>query len=126
MIGNILLMIGSILIIGWGLFHLILTGRLVDYYKPIAEDKKRILAMEYVVEGFMLCFIGILVLLVTLSRDASSISLSVRIYRLSAIMVAVMAVWTAVTGGRTPIVLIKICPVMKALIAILFFLGSIL
>jgi hypothetical protein len=126
MTGYILLLSGSFIIIGWGIFHIVPTKRLVKFFGSISEEKKCIIIMEWVVEGFTLGFIGILVLLVTLLKDASSTPVSTVVYRASALMLVVMAAWTGVTGARTSIVPIKLCPVVKTLIAILFFLGSVL
>jgi hypothetical protein len=37
-----------------------------------------------------------------------------------------MATWTAFTGARTSVIWIKICPLVKTVVAILFILGSLL
>jgi hypothetical protein len=39
-------------------------------------------------------------------------------------MLIVMAILTGFTGARTSIVPIKICPFVKTVVAILFFLGT--
>lgn len=81
--------------------------------------------MEWVAEGLSLCFIGVLVLFVTLlSGDQNQVSFIV--YWASAMMLIIMAGLTAATGAKTSIVAIKICPIVKTSVAILFILGSIL
>lgn len=81
--------------------------------------------MEWVAEGLALCFIGLLVLLVTIWGEAEN-PVSAIVYRASALMLVIMAGWTLLTGARTSIVPIKICPIVKTTVAILFFLGTIL
>jgi hypothetical protein len=41
-------------------------------------------------------------------------------------MLVVMAVLTALTGARTKIIPIKICPFVKLAVAVMFVLGSVL
>ncbi len=81
--------------------------------------------MEWVAEGLTLCFIGALVLYVTLVAGPVN-PVSVIVYRASAIMLLVMAVWTGVTGARTSVIPIKICPIVKTAVAILYIWASIL
>jgi hypothetical protein len=65
------------------------------------------------------------VLFVTVLEDSQN-DVSLIVYRASAGMLIVMAIWTALTGARTPIIPIKICPFVKTIVAILFILGSVL
>lgn len=120
---NILLYSGSILIIVWGVGHLLPTKAVVKGFGPISTDNKRIIAMEWVAEGLTLCFIGILVMLVTLLGESGNL-VSIYVYRSSAIMLILMAALTFMTGARTSIIPIKICPVVKTFTALLFFIGS--
>ena len=125
MTNEILLYIGSGLIIVWGVAHLIPTKAIVAGFGAISEDNKRIIAMESIAEGITLCFIGVLVLLVTTSAESQSQAASI-VYFASAVMLVVMAILTAVTGARTAILPYKICPAVKTVVAILFFLGGLL
>ena len=125
MINDILLYIGSIVIILWGIAHIIPTKSVVNGYGAISEDNKRIITMEWAAEGLTLCFIGVLVLLVTIWGGAQN-PVSVIVFRISAAMLVIMAVWTLLTGARTSIIPIKICPFVKTAVAVLFFLGSVL
>ena len=122
---DILLYIGSAVVTVWGIAHIVPTKNVVNGFGTISEDNKRIITMEWVAEGLALCFIGLLVLFVTALGDSQD-DASLIVYRASAGMLIVMAIWTALTGARTPIVPIKICPFVKTLVAILFILGSVL
>jgi hypothetical protein len=122
---EILLYIGSAVLIIWGIAHIIPTKNVVSGFGQISEDNKRIITMEWVAEGLALCFIGLLVMFVTVLEDSQN-DASLIVYRASAGMLIVMAAWTALTGARTSIVPIKICPFVKTIVAILFILGSVL
>ena len=122
---DILLYIGSAIIIVWGIAHIIPTRSVVKGFGEISEDNTKIITMEWAAEGITLCFIGVLVLLVTVIGGSQG-AVSALVYRISAGMLVVMAVWTALTGARTSIIPIKICPFVKTAVAILFVLGSLL
>ena len=122
---DILLYIGSAIIIVWGIAHIIPTRSVVKGFGEISEDNTKIITMEWAAEGITLCFIGVLVLLVT-TIGGSQGAVSALVYRISAGMLVVMAVWTSLTGARTSVIWIKICPFVKTAVAILFVLGSLL
>lgn len=54
MINDILLYVGSALIIIWGIAHIIPTGAIVRGFGAISEDNKKIITMESVAEGVTL------------------------------------------------------------------------
>jgi hypothetical protein len=121
--GDVTLYAGSIVILLWGVAHIVPTKSVVNGFGPISEDNKRIITMEWVAEGLTLCFIGLLVLFITI-LGGSQAQVSIIVYRAAALMLLIMAGWTFFTGARTSIVPIKICPVVKTAVAILFSLGS--
>ena len=125
MINEILLYIGSGVIFLWGVAHIIPTKSIVRGFGPISEDNKRIITMESIAEGFTLCFIGVLVLLVTSLAGPQSQAAFI-VYLACAVMLLIMAILTAMTGARTSILPYKICPAVKTIVSILFFLGTFL
>ena len=125
MVNEILLYIGSIIIILWGIAHIVPTKSVVSGFSSVSEDNRRIITMEWVAEGLTLCFIGLLVLIVTLLIQSGN-QVSDIVYRISAAMLLVMAIWTLVTGARTAIIPIKVCPAVKTVVAVLFLAGSFL
>jgi hypothetical protein len=125
MINEVLLYIGSIVSILWGIAHLAPTRPVVKGFGDISSDNKCIITMEWLAEGFTLIFIGLLVLLITALYDHSNAT-SLLVYRVSGGMLIAMAALTALTGARTKIIPIKICPFVKLSAAILFILGSVL
>jgi hypothetical protein len=125
MLSNTLLYIGSGMIILWGIAHIVPARSVVKGFGPISQDNKRIITMEWVSEGLTLCFIGLLVLFIAIfGQDGSPVSQMV--YRAAGAMLLVMAVWTLVTGARTSIIPIKICPAVKTVVAALFLTASFL
>jgi hypothetical protein len=125
MVSDALLYAGSAIITLWGIAHILPTESVVNGFGQISQDNKRIITMEWIAEGLAMCFIGILVLFVALFDEAES-DVSVIVYGESAVMLVAMAVLTALTGARTSIVPIKICPFVKLALATLFILGSVL
>jgi hypothetical protein len=122
---KILLIVGSIVIILWGISHIVPTKGVVEGFGPITEENRLLITMEWVAEGLTLCFLGALVLYVALVAGPAN-PVSVMVFRASAAMLLVMAVWTGVTGARTSIIPIKICPIVKTAVAILYIWASIL
>ena len=125
MVNDIFLYIGSGIIIFWGIAHIIPTKSIVGGFGAISEDNKKIITMESIAEGFTLCFIGVLVLLVTVFAGSQSQAAFI-VYLACAVMLLIMAILTLLTGARTSILPYKICPVVKTVVAVLFLLGSLL
>ena len=125
MTNEILLYTGSAVSIVWGIAHLAPTKPIVKGFGDISSDNRRIITMEWIAEGLTLIFIGLLVLLITARYDHSN-AVSIFVYRASAGMLVLMAALTALTGARTKIIPIKICPFVKLSAAVLFILGSVL
>ena len=122
---DILLYAGSGLVFAWGVAHLIPTKSIVAGFGPISEDNKKIIAMESIAEGLTLCFLGVLVGLVTSLTGYESEGASV-VYIACAVMLLVMAVLTTLTGARTSILPYKICPFVKTAVAVLYLTGGLL
>jgi len=119
----VMVCVGSMVILLWGIGHLISTRSVVAGFGLLSGDNRRIITMEWIAEGLTMCFIGLLVLIVTLYAGPHNL-VSIIVYRASAWMLIAMAGLTFVTGARTSITPIKICPLVKSIVAILFFLGS--
>jgi hypothetical protein len=97
----------------------------VKDFGEISIDNKRIITMTWIAEGLTLCFIGILVVLVTvfggLENEVTHI-----VIRASAVMLIVTSFVSSATGARTPIFPMKLCPRIKAGVSLLFVLGTVL
>jgi putative effector of murein hydrolase LrgA (UPF0299 family) len=79
--------------------------------------------MEWLAEGVTLCFLGALVLILTIFGYAATEAGKVTVLCVAG-MLLVMAVITLLTGAKTKIIPIKICPAVKTAAAVLFITGS--
>jgi len=125
MTANILLYAGAIITMGWGIAHIIAARAVVKGFGDISKDNKKFILMEWVAEGLTLCFIGLMVLLTGILGGTTN-SVSRIVFRTSAGMLIVMAIWTALTGARTSNIPTKICPFVLTVVSILFILGSLI
>ncbi|MEI6293559.1 MAG: hypothetical protein WCP36_07730 [Methanomicrobiales archaeon] len=124
MLSSIFLILGSMITIGWGIAHIIPTNRVVAGFGDISRENRLIITMEWIGEGLTLCFIGLLVLIITLMGFSGDQAGLIVIW-LAASMLIVMAILTIFTGARTSITPIKICPFVIILAAVLIFIGSV-
>jgi hypothetical protein len=125
MVENILLYAGSIILLGWGIAHILAAKAVVKGFGDISEDNRKFILMEWVAEGLTLCFIGVLVLLTNILGGTTN-SVSQIVFRISAGMLIVMAIWTALTGARTSNIPTKICPFILTAVAIMFVVSSLI
>ena len=122
MTASILLYIGSVVIILWGVAHIIPTKSVVAGFGSLSIDNSRIITMEWVAEGLTLIFIGLLVLATTLIIGPS-LPTAKLVYYAAAGMLFVMAIWSGFIGARTSILPMKACPFAKSIVGILFILA---
>ncbi len=115
---------GALLTAAWGVAHLFPTGNVVRGFGDISPDNRRILGMEWILEGVSLIFIGALVATVTYVDASSAVSKTV--YALSITGLIVFAVVSAFTGFRVAFLPFKLCPFIFGVSAALIFFGGIL
>jgi len=125
MTNDLFLYTGALVIIFWGVAHIAPTKNVVDGFGSISEDNKQIITQEWIAEGLTMVFIGFLVLFITFFEESDN-AVSLLVYRLSALMLIIMAGLTLLTGAKTSIFPMKICPFVKIAVASMLFLGSIL
>jgi len=125
MLNEILLYAGSGVIFLWGIGHVLPTRSVVKDFGEISKDNRLIIIMEWIAEGLTLCFIGILVALVTIFGGLDN-GVTHIVIRASAVMLIVLAFVSSTTGARTSILPMKLCPRIKAGVALLFVLGTVL
>lgn len=117
---QVLVYVGSAIIIVWGIAHIIPTKNIVAGFGAISADNRKVIVMETIAEGATLIFLGVLPLLVTVLSDQASTV----VYLACAVMLLVMAVLTLLTGARTPVIWYKICPAVKTVVAALYFIAA--
>jgi len=74
MLNQLLLYLGSALPLVWGASHLLATKSVVKGFGDISLDNRRIITMEWIVEGVALIFIGVLTASVTCSDRTGMVS----------------------------------------------------
>ena len=121
MISQILLCAGAGLPLLWGAAHLFATKSVVKGFGNVSLDNKRIITMEWVVEGVALVFIGAIVLAATLIDRTSRVSKAV--YLLSFVMLNVLSAVSLKTGFKVSFTPFKFCPVIFTAASILILLG---
>lgn len=121
MANQILLYLGSVIPLGWGIAHLFPTNSVVEGFGDISPDNRRIITMEWIIEGVSLIFIGVVVSSVTFIDHASVISKT--IYWISFIMLNTLSIISLLTGFRVDFLPFKLCPVVFTTSSILILLG---
>jgi hypothetical protein len=124
MLNQILLYTGSAFISFWGIAHLFPTRSVVAGFGEISVDNKRIITMEWIVEGIALIFIGSINAMVTAVDHTSSSSLT--IYLSSVVVLIVLAGVSFLTGFKISFLPFKLCPVIFITSDVLIFLGGLL
>jgi hypothetical protein len=121
MFNEILLYLGSALPLFWGIAHLFPTKSIVKGFGDISLDNRRIIAMEWIVEGVALIFIGVLTASVTYADRTGVVSTVV--YWLSFGVLNTLSVISLFTGFKISFVLFKLCPFIFTTSAFLILLG---
>jgi hypothetical protein len=121
MTGQILIITGAAITIIWGVAHLFPTKSVVKGFGDITTDNKNIIAMEWIVEGVSLIFIGIVVLGVSFIDAVSDTAAFV--FLASAGILIVLAVVSLFTGFKVNFLPYKICPVLFTTSSILILAG---
>ena len=106
---KILVQIGGILTIVWGISHIFPTHNIVKGFGNISSDNINILKMEWVNEGFTLIFIGVLNILVTILGGSNNRVIK-GVYVLAFRMLVVMSLWSLNTGFKIDFLPYKLCP----------------
>ena len=122
MLNHILLYVGSVLPLVWGIAHLFPIKSVVEGFGDISLENKRIIMMEWIIEGVSLIFIGVLVASVTYADYSSSISRIV--YWLSFAMLNSLSVVSVFTGFKVGFLPFKLCPFIFTTSSILIILGG--
>jgi len=81
--------------------------------------------MEWIAEGITFIFIGTLVVFVTVFGDVTTLIPQI-VFWISSAVLLIMAILSYFTGARVPVIPMKLCPVIKTIVAILFLVGSLL
>ena len=119
---EILIHIGAIMVIFWGIAHLISTMGVIKNFGEISRDNRLIITMEWIMEGLTMIFIGLLIIIITLLGGASN-PVSIYVYWISIVMLFIMAIVSLLTGARVNFPPYRLCPIIFTTSAILIIIG---
>jgi hypothetical protein len=117
-----LLYVAGALTCAWGIAHLFATRGVVAGFGELTADNRRIITMEWIVEGVAVISLGALVLVVTLADPATSAATAA--YSVAIVTLIVLTGVSLFTGFRIAFLPFRLCPVIFGLSAILIALGA--
>jgi hypothetical protein len=124
LINQIFLYIGAFVPLAWGVAHLFPTGNVVKGFGDISQDNRRIITMEWIIEGIALIFLGVMVAAVTFIDYMSEVSRIV--YLISVVMLIVLSVLSLKTGAKIKFLPFRLCPVVFGVSSLLILLGALI
>ena len=101
---------GAFLTFVWGVAHLFPTRSVVEGFGEISQDNRRIIAMEWIVEGVSLIFIGLIVAALTWVESSSLVSRV--IYWICIVQLNVLSIVSLFTGFKVNFLPFKLCPII--------------
>jgi hypothetical protein len=107
--GSVLLYIAAAILIVWGVAHIVPTSNVVAGFGPLSKDNRINITMEWVAEGLALVFVGLLVLLVTITAGPNDPVASLVMWAVAGFCIVVGA-WMFIIGCHSSIALIRLCP----------------
>jgi hypothetical protein len=116
--------LGAFFTFAWGVAHLFPTQSVVAGFGDISPDNRRIITMEWIVEGISLIFIGLLVAVVTLVDRGSTAAKAV--YWICFAELNVLSIVSLLTGFKVGFLPFKLCPAIFTGSSVLIALGNLL
>ena len=107
----------------WGVAHALPTARVVHGFSDTSHDNRLVITQEWIAEAMTMWFIAAVVVIAA-ALGGSHHAFADWVYRASAVMLVAVAVLTAVTGARTPVIFFKICPFLLCATAALLLTAS--
>jgi hypothetical protein len=106
----------------WGIAHLFATRGVVAGFGELTTDNRRIITMEWIVEGVALVSLASLVAAVTAVDTAAAASSAA--YAVAIATLLVLALVSLATGFRIAFLPFRLCPFIFTLSAVLIALGA--
>jgi hypothetical protein len=106
----------------WGVAHLFATKGVVAGFGKLTDDNRRIITMEWIVEGVALVSTAAFVAAATAAERQSAASSSV--YAVAIATLLALAVVSLFTGFRVAFLPFKLCPIIFGLSAVLIAWGA--
>jgi hypothetical protein len=106
----------------WGVAHLCATRGVVAGFGELTPDNRRIITMEWIVEGAVLVSLASLVAAVTAVDAAAAVSSAA--YAVVIVTLLVLALVSLATGFRVAFLPFRLCPFIVDLSSVLIALGA--
>ncbi len=106
----------------WGLAHLAATRGVVAGFGELSADNRRIITMEWLVEGVALVSLAVLVSVTTWIEPNGGLATAV--YGLAIGTLMALALVSLFTGFRIPFLPFRLCPLIFGLSALLIAWGA--
>lgn len=119
---DILVYIAAAVTCAWGIAHIVATRGVVVGFGELTADNRRIITMEWIVEGVALISLGSLVAAVTAVDGSSAVSSAA--YAVAIATLAGLALVSLFTGFRVAYLPFRLCPFIFAASALLIAAGA--
>jgi len=106
----------------WGISHLFATKGVVRDFGGISTDNRRVITMEWIVEGVALITIAALVAVVTAIDYATRVATGAFAVAIGALIV--LSIVSLFTGSRIRFLPYRLCPIIFTASAVLIGLGA--
>ena len=125
MLDTLFLDLGAVLLILWGIAHIIPTRNVVAGFGALSDDNRINITMEWVAEGLALAFVGVLTAIVTSVGGTTDPVTRVVVWAVAGFCI-IMGSWTFIVGRHSTVLPIRLCPLVLAVAAVLLVLGNVL
>lgn len=119
---DVLLYIGAALTAVWGIAHLCATRGVVAGFGELTADNRRIITMEWIVEGVALISVAAFVASATAIDSQATVSMAAYIVAIATLLL--LALVSLFTGFRVAFLPFRLCPVIFTVSAVLIALGA--
>ena len=119
---DILIFVAAAIVAVWGVAHLFATRGVVAGFGELTTDNRRIITMEWMVEGVALISTAAYAATVTALDSGASVSNAV--YAVAIVTLAALAIVSVFTGFRVAFLPFRLCPVIFTLAAVLIAVGA--
>lgn len=106
----------------WGGAHLFATRGVIAGFGDLSTDNRKIITMEWIVEGVALISTGAFVAAATTTQPQALVSLAV--YAVAIGTLIVLAVVSLLTGFKVAFLPFRLCPFVLSVSAALIFWGA--
>jgi len=116
------LYVSAVLTAAWGVAHLFATPGVVTGFGDISQDNRRVITMEWIVEGVALVSIAAFVAVATAVQPTSSVASAVYLVAVGTLLV--LAVVSLFTGFKVAFLPYRLCPFIFGVSAALIAWGA--